>query len=162
MIAPETKFLIQRFQKVAPGETVFYADLNAAVGGLDVRKNFRSRLSSALKIVKRDYGLIFVAIPDVGYQLLKQEDVAAMAESKGVADVQRATDRWGNRLNTVDYGQLDDQGKERYGRSCTRLAVITQASTEKALKAAQAKMRPINQFKQTKEDLMAAIEYGVS
>lgn len=161
-MAPETKFLIQALQKVEPGATIFYSDLNASVGGVDVRKHYRSRLTSAIKIARRDYGLIFVAIPDVGYQLLKQEDVSMMAESKGLSDVRRATDRWEGRLNTVDYGQLDEKGKDSYGRSCTRLAMVSHATTEKAFEATQKKARPFNQFKPTKEDLMAAIEYGVS
>lgn len=162
MMAPETKFLIQAFQKVQPGSTIFYSDLNESVGGIDIRQHHRSRLTSALKIVKRDYGLIFVAIADVGYQLMKQEDVSAMAESKGLSDVKRAADRWGGRLDTVKYGELDDKGKDRYGRACDRLALVSFATTEKAFKLAQKNVGPLNQFKQTKEDLMAAIEYGVS
>jgi hypothetical protein len=162
MMAPETKFLIQALQKVAPGETIFYSDLNESVGNLDVRQYFRSRLTSALNIVKRDYGMIFVAIPDVGYQLMKQEDVSAMAESKGLSDVKRAADRWEGRLNTVEYANLDEKGKDRYGRSCTKLALVSYATTEKAFQLAEKKPRPMNQFKPTKEDIMAAIEYGVS
>lgn len=162
MMAPETKFLIQALQKCKPGATIFYSDLNQSVGGVDVRKMYRSRLTSALKIVKRDYGLIFVAIPDVGYQLMKQEDVSVMAESKGLSDVKRAADRWEGRLNTVDYANLDEQGKDRYGRSCTKLAMVSHATTEKAFELTTNKPRPTNQFKPTKEDLMAAIEYGVS
>lgn len=162
MIAPETTFLIQRLQKVEHGETIFYADLNAAVGGVDVRQNYRSRLTSAIKIVKRDYGLVFVAIPDVGYQLLKQEEVAVMAESKGLADVQRATERWEGRLNTVEYSQLDEKGKVNYGRSATRCSMVSCATSEKAFAAVSKRIRPMNQFKPTRDDIVAAIEYGVS
>lgn len=162
MMAPETKFLIQALQKVNSGETIFYADLNASVGGVDVRKQFRSRLTSALKIVRRDYGLIFVVIPDVGYQLMRQEDVSLMAESKGLSGVKRVTNRWGSDLETVKYETLDEKGKANYGRSCTKLSNISFATTEKAFELTQKKIGPLNQFRQTKEDIMAMIEYGVS
>ncbi|MGL5060151.1 MAG: hypothetical protein ACRC62_09220 [Microcoleus sp.] len=163
MIAPETTFLIQKLRSAAPGETVFYAELNEAVGGVDVRVYYRARLSSAIKIVRRDYGLIFVAIPDVGYQLLKAEDVSVMAESKGLADVKRSTDRWDARLKTVDYDQLEtEKSRANYDRSCTRLAFVEMAASEEGYALAARKLKPMNKFKQSKADIIAAIEYGVS
>lgn len=161
MIAQETIFLIQKLRDVLPGETIFYSDLSAAVGGADVRKP-RTKLASAIKIVRRDYGLIFVAIADVGYQLMKQEDVSVMAEIKGLSETKRVVSRWESRLDTVDYGALPDASKTRYVQSCTKLAIVSASTSDEMFQVAKSQINPKGQFKPTKEDVLAAIAYGVS
>lgn len=162
-MSPETRFLVQRLQKTAPGEIAYYSDLSEAIGCENVRdKEHRSKLSRAITIAKRDYGLLFTAIPDVGYQLLKQSDVAMIAESKGIADHNRATKSWFSKLDTVDYGLLDEVGKKSYSRSCTRASIVAAATDEKAFKLLESRLPTTNQFKQSKEDILAAIAYGVS
>lgn len=158
-LSAETSFLIQHLRDAKPDQLITFDDFTNVIGS-DIQKH-RSSLSTAIRIVERDHGVVVQSVPSVGYRIVAQNTVAKIAEQKGVNGIKREVKRWGDRLSTVDTSKLDEIGKSDYGRSSMRLAVAAASVTEEALKRIEPEM-PKGQFKYCKEDALRALATGVS
>lgn len=160
---PETQFLVQKLRDAKQGELLTYSALSEAIGG-DVRTPAnRSRLGTARQIVANDYGLVFEVVHGVGCRLVAKHDVARMAQEKGIRGTERVVHTWGNTLATVNLADLDEQGQKTYMQSATRMAIVAASATDQAYKSFESQaIKPGNAFKFCKEDVLAAIAYGVS
>lgn len=73
----DTRLLVEKLSSVKEGETVSYDDLDKAIGR-DVRNGAYCLLLSARRIVRRDSGIVFETIRNVG---LKRSDNAGIVNN---------------------------------------------------------------------------------
>lgn len=159
-MAPETSFLVQGLRKAIAGQLFAWDDLTEIVG-TDIHKH-RGKLSSAIEIVSRDYGIMFESVTRVGYRAISTNEIPLVTQVKSLRSIERTVDKWGARLEASDYGAMDKKGKERYLESATRRAIVQAASGKEAFLMVKERLKPTNRFKPCKEDVLRAIEYGVS
>ena len=156
---PETQFLIQLLRDTKPGTLITFDEFSSHIKD-DIHKH-RNSLTSAIKHVFKHFGLVYVSQPKTGYRLTEQYEVSKMAETIAIGEHKRANDRWGNRLQTVDYKELPESGKKDYIRSTTRLAICEAMLTDEAFELVP--QPKISQRRMSPRELISSIRaIGVS
>lgn len=161
-LSPETSFLVQKLRSAEPGQLITFSEFGDAIND-DIRKpRNRSKLSQAIEIVMRDYGIVFLSQHGVGYRRTEQNDIAMIAEEKGIAGTKRVINRWKQQIDSIDYEHLSPKGKAAYAQSATKCALVEAATTPELYQSLQPTLKATNMFKPSKEDAIAALTYGVS
>lgn len=118
----ETTALIKYLKECADaGKMATFKEMSALLNG-NVQYKFRNKLSSAFRILKRDYQLLFVSVDGEGYKPLL-EDVAQVVTVKRQKRIQSETNNWEAELKTIDTTKLDDKGFKSYVTASLKLGI---------------------------------------
>lgn len=105
------------------GKMATFKEMSELLNG-SAQYKFRNKLSSAFRILKRDYQLLFVSVEGEGYKPLL-EDVAQVVTVKRQKRIQSETNNWEVELKTIDTTKLDDKGFKSYVTASLKLGIQT-------------------------------------
>lgn len=127
-LSADARFLIQRLQKVAVGETVSYRDL-LEVTGRKTPNEIRGALGTARRILEREHR-VFGAIR--GYGLKRLSDTEVVATSTATArKIRNAARRGVKTLEAVaDFSSLPRSDQMRHSASVSVLGAVAAMTTE--------------------------------
>ena len=118
----ETATLIKYLKDCSDaGKMATFKEMSALLNG-NVQYKFRNKLSSAFRILKRDYQLLFVSVEGEGYKPLL-EDIAQVVTVKRQKRIQSETNNWEAELKTIDTTKLDDKGFKSYVTASLKLGI---------------------------------------
>ena len=147
--AIETQAAIEVMRPIGRGETATYGALKEKMG-CNPQAGGRSNVNSARRYLQREHGMVFVAVPNVGYKRLSDTEIVKGSPNT-VAKVRRETRRGSLRLTCVDYDNLSDEDKLSHQGHLTVFALWQATSkadsVKKLLPHVQETMRslPLNQ-----------------
>jgi hypothetical protein len=139
----ETSTLIKYLKDCAQsGKVATFEEMSRLLKG-NAQYKYRGNLHNALRIVRRDYQLLFESIPNEGYRPLLQ-DAAKAVTDKRQKRIKSETNYWRHELNTVDTSKLNDTEFKSYVTAHLKLGVqefITSGETNEKLELQGAKTR---------------------
>lgn len=156
---PETGLLISLLRSASDRRLITFEEFSDCIGA-DIQKH-RSNLTSAIRYVARE-GKIFTSCPRVGYQLASIEDIAKIAEQRGVSRTKNVLKDWGQTLDVVPFNELTPTGRQKYEQSSTKLAVMAFSVSDEFNARILSKVPPVSRYRPSKDEIMAAIATGVS
>lgn len=125
--------------KGQPGKTVTYDELTELLGK-DVREKARSNLYGALKMVQRDYRLVFENIPKVGFRVMEDRQIPTTWGST-IKHIRRVTTRGIDRLACVeDFNVLTPQEQAAHNTGVCILGAMRLMTEPKKVKQLTAKV----------------------
>lgn len=125
----ETSTLVQYLKDCAEsGRDATFKEMSNLLNG-NVQYKFRSSLSRALLILRRDYQLLFVSVPNEGYRPLLT-DIAKSVTAKRQKRIQSETSHWEAELGTIDTTKLDEKEFKSYVTASLKLGVQAFILTE--------------------------------
>ncbi|HEY9610569.1 hypothetical protein [Allocoleopsis sp.] len=125
----ETSTLIKYLKDCADsGKDATFEEMSRLLKG-NVQYKFRNNLYRALGIVRRDYQMLFVSIPNEGYRPLLA-DVAKSVTTKRQKRIQSETNHWEVELSTIDTTKLDEKEFKSYMTASLKLGVQAFILTE--------------------------------
>lgn len=126
-LSVETEKLINFLKNCAQsGETATYKDMSRLLGR-SVQGPYRSNLSSALLIVRREYGFVFKCLTNEGYEPISYKNIATEVTAKRRKRINSETVSWRNELETVPFPQLKGESLKKY------LTAVTLVSTQEII-----------------------------
>jgi hypothetical protein len=135
------KYLKECFQS---GKDATFNEMSKLVNGsVQHRGKFENNLHSALRILRRDYQILFTSIPCEGYRPLL-EDVAKAVTNKRQKRIKSETNYWRTELNTVDVSKLTEGEFKAYVTAHLKLGVqefVTGKEVNEKLEVEGAKTR---------------------
>lgn len=133
-ISIETNSLVNHFKDKPEGAISTYKELEDLVGRSCRPDGSGYRyLSSAKKILLRDYNMVLDAEPKIGVRVCTNEEtmvVAGRDQKRG----RRAILRSRKKLSTVEYGRLDQGKKVEWNARMSLLGALDLITTPKAIK----------------------------
>jgi hypothetical protein len=118
----ETSTLIKYLKECAhSGKNATFEEMSKLLNG-NVQHKFRGNLHNALKIVRRDYQILFASILNEGYRPLL-EDAAKTVTDKRQKRIQSETTYWRAELNTVDTSKLSEREFKSYVTAHLKLGI---------------------------------------
>lgn len=130
-VSLDARLMFERFDLAKPGETVTYDDLDAAIGRSS-RKN-RSQIATALRMMLRERGAVFLAVHGVGYRRANAAEVSAAADQT-FGRVRRAVRREVARQATVPLDALPPQDRSRHLANLSAMGALAEFSKPSAPK----------------------------
>lgn len=126
----ETSTLVQYLRDCAQsGKTATFEGMSQLIEK-DVQHKSRSHLSTALRIVLKDYGFVFKNIMGIGYEPLNQEVRSQSIVRKRQTRIKSETNRWREELETVDVGKLQQSQIKEYITANLKLCVQEQVNSQ--------------------------------
>ena len=104
--AIETQAAIQVMRPIGRGEIATYGALEKEMG-CNPQAGGRSNVNSARRYLQREHGMVFVAVPNVGYRRLTDTEIVAGGPG-GHAKVRRVSRREATALTCVDFDGLSE------------------------------------------------------
>lgn len=118
----ETATLINYLKECGDsGKDATFEEMSKLLNG-SVQYKFRSNLGRALTMVRRDYQLLFVSLPNEGYRPLLT-DIAKNITTKRQKRIQSETNYWEAELGTIDTTKLDEKEIKSYMTASLKLGV---------------------------------------
>lgn len=122
MVATETSLLITELKKSHElNEIILYKKLEQVVSGSTT--TCRHYLTSAMNIVKRDYGYLFKCVPTVGYRPLPNWHKVDEIERIRIAKIKSQVDKFDWELSTVDIGSLTRSQKQKLSTAQVKVSI---------------------------------------
>ena len=132
----DTQFLVQYLRDcAAENKLATYQEMTDLISA-DVQFKSRSRLTTALSIVKRDYNILFDVVPSVGYRVLGGRESVEVLSEKHKCKIRRETQRWESDLQAVDTTKLDEKDKSYFEQNIVALQIqqiISKPEADKTL-----------------------------
>lgn len=128
----DTRVLVSVLNRVATGALLAYETLSKAISR-DVQGDSRAVLSSARRIVQRDYGIVFACVSGVGLKRLSSADVVDQS-SRHIEKSHRCAHRGIKELSSVDTSQLTNDQAVSFSARVSHLGVIANMTTDRAIK----------------------------
>ena len=147
--AIETQAAIEVMRPIGRGEIATYGALEKEMG-CNPQAGGRSNVNSARRYLQREHGMVFVAVPNVGYKRLTDTEILT-SSPEALTKSGRASRRATQRLTCVEYDDLskDDKVSHQVHLSLFgAIQAISKADSAKKLTAhVQETMRslPLNQ-----------------
>lgn len=107
--AIETQAAIEVMRPITRGETATYGALEEKMG-CNPQAGGRSNVNSARRYLQREHGMVFVAVPNVGYQRLTDAEIVK-SSPEALTKSRRASRRAAHRLTCVEYDDLSKDDK---------------------------------------------------
>ena len=105
----ETQKAIDLMAPIARGEIATYAALEKEMG-CNPQLGGRSNVNSARRYLQREHGIVFVAVPNVGYKRLTDTEIVK-SSPEALTKSRRASRRAAQRLTCVEYDDLSKEDK---------------------------------------------------
>ncbi len=110
--AIETQAAIDVMSPIERGETVTYLALEEVMG-CSPQKGGRSNVNSARQYLQREHGMVFAAVPNVGYKRLKDTEIVK-SSPEALTKSLRASRRAVQRLTCVEFDGLSEGDKVQH------------------------------------------------
>ena len=130
--AIETQAAIDLMRPIDRGETATYGDLEKAMG-CNPQAGGRSNVNSARRYLQREHGMVFVAVPNVGYKRLTDTEIVK-SSPEALTKSRRASRRVAHRLTCVEYDDLSKDDKVAHQVHLSLFAAIQAISKADAAK----------------------------
>lgn len=131
-IHADTRLLYQRLTGTAPGQLVSFAELSAAISRPVAGDCYN--LQSALRMARRDAGILFSNVHGQGYRRMTDTDIVISGEND-IARLRRATRRSMERQMMADASALPPDQRLKQLSTMAVLGALHQFSSRKALTA---------------------------
>ena len=140
-LSQDTKFIYQRLQAAAPGETVTYSELADLVGRpCHPGASGYGALFSARKIAERDDKIVFGAVRKIGLKRLTDEEIVGSGIA-AVASIRRTAKRGAKRVACADYAKLDRDSQVQHNAHLSVLGALYQATKPSALRRVETQVQ---------------------
>lgn len=127
----DTRFIAQEFAKAAPGDTITYEQLSAAISR-DVRKFAQSSIYTALKMQLAE-GRVFEAEPGIGYRFLTSAEIVQTQAAKGFQRIGRIAKKTARKVGAADFASLSNPDKIKHNAQLSMLGALGQMTKPAAL-----------------------------
>ncbi len=107
--AIETQAAIDVMRLIERGDIATYLALEKQMG-CSPQKGGRSNVNSARRYLQREHGMVFVAVPNVGYKRLTDTEIVK-SSPEALTKSRRASRRAAHRLTCVEYDVLSKGDK---------------------------------------------------
>ncbi len=107
--AIETQAAIDVLKIIKRGETATYLALEKEMG-CSPQKGGRSNVNSARRYLQREKGMVFAAVPNVGYKRLTDTEIVK-SSPEALTKSRRASRRAAHRLTCVEFDDLSKADK---------------------------------------------------
>ncbi|NEP57691.1 MAG: hypothetical protein F6K31_11805 [Symploca sp. SIO2G7] len=91
--------------------------------GIDVQCKHRRVLTTALKVVEKDYKIIFISVRNVGYRPIEQQSVSTVVTDNRQRRIASQTQKWRKEMDTVNITKLNPSELQDYLKSEAKLVV---------------------------------------
>lgn len=137
-ISIETKLIIDLLKDLPEGSTVSYEEI-AEVISRSARPGSKgySHLTSARRILIRDYSVVVDAEPKVGVRICTNDEKLVVS-GRDIKRAHRAVRRSGQKLDAVDYNRLDEGKRKEWNARKSIGGALDLMSTQKAVKKVEA------------------------
>lgn len=131
-LSADTSLLAARLRKCEVGQTVNYEALTNTISR-DVRGVARSNLTAAVRIVQRDYKMVFACIRGVGLKRLDDHGIVKTADSS-ITKIHRTAKRGRDKLLCVEnLDGMSNESKTRYNASLAAFGALHEVTKAKAM-----------------------------
>lgn len=122
-LSADTQFLLQRLRDAVEGEIIPYYELSALVRR-DVQKAAKCNLESARVIARREYGFVFVCIPNQGVKRLANEEIPVVSNASRLKKIKGQVNNWQKELSCADYDRLSKARQSEYNLGVTLVGTM--------------------------------------
>lgn len=130
-IYPDAARLAEHLQEKKMGDLVTYAEIEKFLG-YSILKAKRYILYSALRVARREEGIIFETIRSVGIKRQNDSEIADYQLKRSLGQVRRCAKRGLERARCADYEKLSKEEKTRANARSTILSMQLDISKRKA------------------------------
>jgi hypothetical protein len=134
-LAFETRQLIDMGKEIREGETWLYSDMSKKLGATYPYDG--KGLYSARRILLRDFGIIFIAVKNVGLRRLDNKEKVGIT-GQAIETTQRLVRRTSKKLGTIDFMTLPDELRVEVNTGMTVLKVMEHATNRKTFERVRA------------------------
>ena len=107
-----TKQLVDYLKCIPVGTKITYNDISTIIG-YDVQRAHRHVLTSARKILEREYSIVFGTI--IKYGLKRLEDIEIVhTGNEGIRKIRKTSRRYARRVVCIDYDTLPQDSKREH------------------------------------------------
>jgi len=129
----DTVIIENIFSQCKVGETVTYDELSKAIGR-DVRKFASGSIQTTLKTMLAEHNMVFGNEKNVGYVRIANDTVVNSVNDYDARQTQRISKRSLQKLSTVNFGELSEDGKKKHIVASSRMGAIAMFSQKSAVK----------------------------
>ena len=113
-ISANSRLLYARISKANKGEIITYVELSNIIG-IDVQKNGRGFLYTAINMALRENGLVFEAVHNIGMKCLTDEETAKITGGFTIKKIRRATLKGIRKITSIDdFDELSNDAKIKH------------------------------------------------
>ena len=136
----DSRLLYERLKAAKVGETVTYEDLTGIIGR-DVQKEAYGNLTTALKLVQREDGLVFGTVIGVGRKRLNDEEIVGTAGDT-IARVKSISKKGIRKITSVkNFDALPNDAKIQHNAALSILGVFQEISKPSKVRAVENKVK---------------------
>ena len=138
----DRRILIERMEKASVGDLLPYSELSALLGR-DVREKARGSLYSAVRYLRRQNGMVFAAVSNVGMKRLDDTEKISVAES-AMRRIRKTAGRAVEALSCVDdFAGLSEDLRVRHQTLMAGAGAVATITSKKKLDQLQKRVREV-------------------
>lgn len=136
LVEDRTKLLIECLLKFQTNEVCFYQEILKAIGKDKMDMQARAIISKSRRRLLKDHNMVFDTVRKQGLKRLSDEDIVKLG-ANGVKQIRKSAQRTTQKMVTVDYEKLSDQGKTTHNTFLSVLGTLSAIAQPSKIAAVQ-------------------------
>lgn len=131
----DTIIVAKRLLKLEPGEILTIEEANRLVPGRKLFGNSRHVLTSAIRYVLKNDGVVIASVRSVGVKRMQNDDIPSLGDA-AIHHIRRTSKRTASKIvRGSNYDSMSNPSKQKFNQTLSVLGALRQFTAPKALTA---------------------------